>query len=87
LGSVGFALQITGQVPQKRVYPDSALYGLKADPINPRAASIGSDEPPCMMEDIRTAQLVVEGVKAIGRFLLGLGIELPLERPDRGRGG
>jgi hypothetical protein len=35
------------------------------------------------MEDIRTADLVVEGVKAIGRFVLGLDIELPLQRPDR----
>jgi hypothetical protein len=87
LGSVGLVFQITGQSPQKRVYPDAALYGLEADPINPRAASISSDEPPGMMEDIRTAELVVERVKAIGRFVLGLGIELPLPRPDRLRGG
>ncbi len=78
MGSVGLGLQITGQFPQKRVYPDSALYGLEADPITTRAASIGSDEPPCVIEDISTADLVVECVKAIGRFLLGLGLELPL---------
>lgn len=72
LGAVGLGLQITGQFPQKRVYPDSALYGLEADPITPGAASIGSDKPPGMIEDICPADLVVERVKAIGRFLLGL---------------
>ena len=45
------------EIPQKRVDPDSALYGLETAPITPRAA------------------------------LLGLGIELPLPRPDRLRGG
>ncbi len=87
LGSVGLGLQITGQFPQKRVYPDSTLYGLEADPITTGAASIGSDKPPGMIEDILLADLVVEGVQAIGRFLLGLGIQLPLQRPDRLRGG
>ena len=65
---------MTGQFPQKRVYPHSALYGLKADPIDTGTASVGTDKPPGMSEDIRSADLVVERVKAIGRFLLGLDI-------------
>jgi hypothetical protein len=78
LGSVGLVFQITGQFPQKRFYPDSAFYGFKADPVNAGTASVGTDKTPGVMEDILPADLVVERVKAVGRFLLGLGIQLPL---------
>lgn len=43
LGTVGLVLQITGQFPQKRFYPDSVLYGLKANPIDAGTASVGLD--------------------------------------------
>ncbi|MEF8770214.1 hypothetical protein [Candidatus Accumulibacter contiguus] len=78
LGSVGLVFQITGQVPQERLYPDSALDGLEADPINARTASVRPDKPPGMTEDVFPVELVVKRVKAIGWFLLGLGIQLPL---------
>ena len=78
LGSVGLAFQILGQFPQKRFYPDSVLYGLEADPVNAGTASVGANKPPRVTEYVFAADLVVERVKAIGRFLLGLGIQLPL---------
>lgn len=78
LCSVGLVFQITGQVLQERFYPNSGFYGLEADPINARTASVGPDKPPGMTEDVFPADLVVERVKAVGWFLLGLGIELPL---------
>ena len=81
MGSVGLGFQITGQFPQKRVYPDSTLYGLEADPITTGAASIGSDKPPGMIEDILLADLVVApdgccvmgSVGPTGEFLEPLG--------------
>ena len=76
--SVGFVFQVLGQFPQKRIYPLPALYGLKADPINTGTASVGTDNTPSMSEYLRSANLVVERVKTIGWFLLGLGIQLPL---------
>ena len=78
LGYVGLVFQITGQFLQKRFYPDSVFYGLEADPVNAGAASVGTDKSPSVTEDVFSADLVVERVKAIGRFLLGLGIQLPL---------
>ena len=67
-----------GQFPQKRVYPNSVLYGFKADPVDTWTASIGTDKPPGMTEYVIPADLVVERVKAVGRFLLGLTVKLPL---------
>ena len=78
LGSVGFVFQVLGQFPQKRFYPFPVLYGLEADPINAGTSLVGFDQPPSMTEYVCPIQLVVECVKAIGRFLLGLGIQLPL---------
>jgi len=63
LGSVGLSFQITGQFPQKRFYANSALYRLEADPINTGISLVGLDQSPCVMEDIITADLVVERVK------------------------
>ena len=71
LSPVGLVFQITGQFLQKRFYLHSAFYGVKVNPVNPvnaRTASVGLNQSPCMMEDIFTADLVVECVKAIGRF-------------------
>ena len=67
-----------GQFPQKRFSPDPTLYGLEANPINAGTASVGTDKMPSVSEYLCPADLVVERVKAIGRFLLGLGIHLPL---------
>jgi hypothetical protein len=80
-------LQVTGQFPQKSFYPFASLDGLEADPVDAGAASIGPDQSPGVAEDVRPADFVVERVETVGRFLLGLGIELPLERPDAVRGG
>ena len=52
LGSVGFVFQVLDQFPQKRVYAYAALYGVEADPVNAGAASVGSDKPPGMAEDV-----------------------------------
>ena len=78
LGSVSFVFQVLGQFPHKRFYPLSTLYGFKADPIHAGTASVGTDKMPSVSEYLCPADLVVERVKAIGRFLLGLGIQLPL---------
>jgi len=87
LGSVGLRLQITGQFPQESFYPFAALDGFEVDPVNAGTASVGPDQTPGVTEDVFPVGLVVERVETVGRFLLGLGIELPLERPDRVRGG
>ena len=74
LSSVGLVLQITGQFPQKRFYPFAVFYGFEADPVNAGTASVGTDKPPGMTEDVFPDDLVIERIKAVGRFLLGLGI-------------
>jgi hypothetical protein len=86
LGSVGLLLQVTGQVPQESFHPFAVLDGLEGDPVDAGTASVGAHQTPGVTEDVRPADLVVERVEAVGRFLLGLGIELPLERPDAVRG-
>ena len=73
-GPVGFVFQVLGQFPQKRVYPFAVLYCLEGDPINAGASLVGLDQPPGVTEDVRPIQFVVERVKAVGRFLLGLGV-------------
>jgi hypothetical protein len=78
LGSVGFIFQFSGQFQQKRFYPDYVLYGFEAHPISAGTTLVSTDKTPSMIEDIFSVYLVVEYVKAIGRFLLGLGIQLPL---------
>jgi hypothetical protein len=87
LGSVGLRLQITGQFPQKARYPFALLEGIEGDPVDAGTPSVGPDQTPGVTEDVFPVGLVVERVETVGRFLLGLGIELPLERPDRHRGG
>jgi len=64
LGSVGLLFQVTGQFPQKHVYPDSALYGSQADPINAGTASVSPNKTPRMGEYLSSAALVVERVTA-----------------------
>ncbi|MGA1351272.1 MAG: hypothetical protein ACO31B_09055 [Burkholderiaceae bacterium] len=80
-------MQITGQLPQKAFYPFATLHGLKAQPVNARAAFVGPNQMPSMTEDVCPVDLVIKRIEAVGRLLLGLGIKLPLERPDRLRGG
>lgn len=87
LGSVAFLLQVTGQIPQESLYPFAPLDGLESRPVNAGTASVGPDQTPGVTEDVFPVGLVVERLETVGRFLLGLGIELPLERPDRSRGG
>ena len=48
LGAVGLVFQITGQVPQKRFYPNAVFYGLETDPINTGTASVRPDKPGIM---------------------------------------
>ena len=63
---------------QKNLTTTHMLYCFKAHPVNAGTALIGLDKIPGVIEDIFPVYLVVERIKAIGRFLLGLGIELPL---------
>jgi len=64
--------------PEETPYPYPALYGLEAHPIYSGASSIGTNKSPGMIENISPKNLVVKCVEAIGRFLLGLDIQLPL---------
>src|SRR4030065_158180 len=59
-GGVGFLFQVWGQSPQKRFYPDPALYGLEADPVDAGTASVGTDQPPGVGEYLGPSDLVVE---------------------------
>jgi hypothetical protein len=67
-----------GQLPKKRSYPYFALYGLEAHPVYSGASFVGANKLPGMIENISPKNLVVKCVEAIGRFLLGLDIQLPL---------
>jgi len=78
LGALGFVFQVLGQLPQKRFYPNPALYGFAAQPVNAGTALVGPAKPPGVGESLGPAARVVERLKAIGRLLLGLGVELPL---------
>jgi site-specific DNA recombinase len=75
---VGLVFQILGQFQQKRVYPNRLLYVLEVSPINAGTSFVGANKPVSKHEDVCPPYLVVERIEAIGRFLLGLGIELPL---------
>ena len=56
---------------QERVYPDFTLYGVEVEPVYAGTASVGPNKPPSVTEDVFSADLVVERIKAVGRLLLG----------------
>ena len=59
-------------------YPFGFLDGLEGDAVNPGAPFVGTDKVIGMTEDVGPIYLVIQGVEAAGRFLLGLAVELPL---------
>ena len=75
---IGLALQCFFQLRQKGDYPFSGLYGLEGDAVDAGAPFVGSDKIVGVTEDVGPVYLVVQGVEAVGRFLLGLAVELPL---------
>ena len=83
-GPVGLVLQFAAQLQQVAVYPYSVLYGRKGDPVYAGTTLVAQDPPPGVTEDVCPIQFVVECVargqplKAVGRLLLGLNVELPL---------
>jgi len=50
----------------------------EGDTVNAGAPSIGTDKAVGMGEDVRPTYLVIQGIKAEGRVLLGLTVKLPL---------
>jgi hypothetical protein len=58
--------------------PFSVLDGLEGYAVYAGAPFIGTDKVIGVAEDVRPVNLVVQGVEAAGRFLLGLAVELPL---------
>ena len=66
--------------------PFLPLDGLEGNAIDPGAPFVGADKIIGMTEDVRPVNLVVQGVEAAGRLLLGLAVELPLKCPDAFRG-
>jgi len=66
----------TGHAPSSS--PLSSLDFHKGDAGAAGAAFVGTDKLVGMTEDVRPINLVVQGVEATGRFLLGLAVELPL---------
>lgn len=83
---IGLAPQCFLELRHKSGRAFLILDGFEGDAIDPGAAFVGPDQILGMTEDVCPIDLVVEGVEAVGRLLLGLTVELPLERPDVFRG-
>lgn len=83
LGSVGLVEQLPLQALHEGDHPFSSLHGLEGQPVNAGRPSVGPSPCPGMAEDVQPGHFVVERVEAAGRCLLGLGIKLPLQCPDR----
>ena len=54
------------------------LDGREGDAVDAGAPFFGADKGIGVTEDVSPIDLVVQGVEAAGRYLLGLAIELPL---------
>lgn len=83
--AVRLAFQLLLQLCQVGVSSDSSLDVLKGHAIHARRAPIGTNKAIGMTENVRPTDLVVQGIETKRRLLLGLGVELPLQRPDRVR--
>ena len=59
-------------------YDHMFLDGLEGYAVNPGAPFVGTDKAVGKLKDVGPIYLVVQGVEAAGRFLLGLAVELPL---------
>jgi hypothetical protein len=65
------------------------LFGLdvpKAHAVDTGAPLVGTNKIIGMTEDVRPIDLVIQGMEATGRLLLGLAVQLPLQCPDALRG-
>lgn len=58
--------------------PAATACQFEGDAVNTGVSFVGTDKGIGMTEDVRPTDLVVQGMEAAGRFLLGLAIELPL---------
>lgn len=74
------------QLRQKSACPFHFLDGLEGDAVDSGAPFVGTDKAIGMTEDVRPANLVVQGMEAAGRLMLGLAVKLPLKCPDALRG-
>jgi hypothetical protein len=74
------------QFRHKSGFPLCVLYGLERDAVNAGASLVGPNQAIGVTEDVGPIHLVIERVEAIGRFLLGLAVQLPLQCPDAFRG-
>ena len=63
---------------RSRLANNRRTLGRIVDPVYAGTSLVGLDQPLGMTEYVCPIQLVVERVKAVGRLLLGLCVELPL---------
>jgi len=75
LDTVLLAPQCLLKLRQKSGYPFPAFYGLEGDAVDTRTSLVGANQAIGVSEDARPIHLVVERVKAKGRFLLGLALK------------
>jgi hypothetical protein len=66
------------QLPNECRYPFVFLDGLEGYAVNSGAPFVGADKFVGVTKDVCPINLVVQGMEAASRFLLGLAVELPL---------
>ena len=86
LSPVRLAFQLLLKASQKTLCPFSCLDVLEGLPVNSGRPLVGSNKRIGMTQNVSPTELVVQGVEAKARLLLGLGVKLPLECPDLYRG-
>jgi hypothetical protein len=78
IGLVRLGSQCFLQLPNECGYPFVLLDGFERYAVYSGAPFVGADKAIGMTEDVGPINLVIQGVEAAGRFLLGLAVELPL---------
>jgi hypothetical protein len=78
IGFIRLGSQCFFQLPNECGCPFVFLDGLEGDAIDTGAPFVGTDKAVGKLKDVGPIYLVVQGVEAAGRFLLGLAVELPL---------
>jgi len=82
IGPVSGRAEFLGNASEESLDP-GRLYGGERDPIHSWGTSIRPHQGPGVTQDVRPRDLVVEEVEPERWLLLGLAVELPLERPHR----
>ena len=80
--AINAASKLLLNLAEESAYSLAILNVLDSYPIHSRRTSVGSHPAPGRFQHIRTADPVIESVKSVRRFLLGLATQLPSQKGD-----